>query len=340
MRVLSDADLHGLVAPQTLVATLEHGLVDFADKRVIVPERLHTDFLGGTLLTMPVVGVSALGAKIVSVVPTNVTRSLPPVSGMMLLCDGVTGVPRTIMSATALTAQRTGALGAVGLKYTTPADTDSIGIVGVGQQGCWQAIFARAVRPIQTVYYVARSDEKARAFVDAVGWQVPNVCLRRCSDVKELLTSTSAVIAATTSQSPVLPDHAALLEGKHFLSIGSFRPSMQELPDEVYRLSKQIVVDSYAAIKEAGDVINAVSRNLVIHSDVFHLADLVTGRRSIDLRKTSVFKSVGSALYDLYVARELDAAAQRTGRGCRFAQIPGLARGWGLWRIGDIVRCA
>ena len=68
-----------------------------------------------------------------------------------------------LLNAAALTAQRTGAIGALGVKYMTPADTASVGIIGAGVQGAWQAIFACAVRPIREVLYVARSPGKWRA---------------------------------------------------------------------------------------------------------------------------------------------------------------------------------
>ena len=194
--------------------------------------RGHVHFGENTLLTMPAIGLDAWGAKIVSIVPSNAARGVPVVNGLMVLSDGTTGVPQAVIDAAALTAQRTGAVGAVGLKYTTPPDLDHIGVIGTGVQGTWQAIFACAVRRIRTIYFLARSHEKAQRFVDDVSRQVPSVRLQRCEDTEELLTKVEVVIAATTSIDPVLPgDNVKLLKNKHFLSIGSFKPSMQELPD-------------------------------------------------------------------------------------------------------------
>ena len=79
-------------------------------------------------------------------------------------------------------------------------------------------------------------------------------------DVGELLARTDVVIAATTSAEPVLPDDPALLAGKHFISVGSYRPAMQELPDAVYRLAGHLVLDSDFARHEVGDAINRLKR--------------------------------------------------------------------------------
>jgi ornithine cyclodeaminase/alanine dehydrogenase-like protein (mu-crystallin family) len=223
-------------------------------------------------------------------VPSNVTRGLPVIHGLMTLSDGVSGQPLAVLDAAALTAQRTGAVGALGLKYTTPAEADSIGIVGTEVQGTWQAIFACAVRPVQTIYFVARDEDNAQRFVRQVLRQVPSVRMSRCKDVHELLSSTQVVITATTSSKPVLPDDRHRLEGKHFVSVGSFKPSVQGLPDFVYALAQKVVVDSDAAQEEVGDLIGPLSSGLISPDNVLSIAELVVGKRRIDTAGTTVFQ--------------------------------------------------
>ncbi|MGH8240059.1 MAG: ornithine cyclodeaminase family protein, partial [Steroidobacteraceae bacterium] len=66
---------------------------------------------------------------------------------------------------------------------------------------------------------------------------------------------------------------------------------------------------------EVGDLINPLAAGVLREENIFHLADLVTAARAIDTRHTTVFKSVGMALYDLYAARAFVAEAERSGRG-------------------------
>ena len=139
--------------------------------------------------------------------------------------------------------------------------------------------------------------------------------LVRCKDAAELLRDCPVIITATTSAEPVLPDDRALLEGRHFLSIGSFRPAMQELPTAVYELAQCVVIDSDAARHEVGDLINPLAAGVLREDSIYHLAELITCARSVDVRRTTVFKGVGMALYDLYAANVLVAEAQRAGRG-------------------------
>jgi ornithine cyclodeaminase/alanine dehydrogenase-like protein (mu-crystallin family) len=82
----------------------------------------------------------------------------------MVLNDVDTGLPKAILNAAGLTAQRTGAVGALGIKYMTPADLDSVGIIGVGIQGISQATFSCSVRPVREIFFVARSDPTAERF--------------------------------------------------------------------------------------------------------------------------------------------------------------------------------
>jgi ornithine cyclodeaminase/alanine dehydrogenase-like protein (mu-crystallin family) len=54
---------------------------------------------------------------------------------------------------------------------------------------------------------------------------------------------------------------------------------------------------------------------LISDKGIFHLAELVSGKRSINTNGTTVFKSVGSALFDIYAAQAFLAEALRLERG-------------------------
>jgi ornithine cyclodeaminase/alanine dehydrogenase-like protein (mu-crystallin family) len=309
MLILSQADLIGLLPPGALIAPAEAAAL--AAEQGCTPRRQHLEWDGNTFLTMPAVASDVIGAKLVCVVPGNATRNLPVTNGVMVLADGGTGVPLALLNAAALTALRTGAVGALGVKYLTPPDTRTLGIIGCGVQGAWQAISAAAVRPIREIFCTTRSAASYERFVATICARAPQLRITRCVDARELLARTSLVIAATTSAQPVLPDDATLLAGRHFISIGSFRPTMQELPDAVYRLAAHIVIDSEAAREEVGDVIAPLEKGLVTSDNVFTIGQLISRQRSIDVSRTTAYKSVGMALYDLHVARALYAEATR-----------------------------
>lgn len=286
---------------------------------IVAPARLHLHWEDHTLLAMPAATKTAAAVKVVSVVPSNANRNLPVTTGALLLSDGTTGAPLAILNAGALTAQRTGAVGSLGVKYLTPADTRSAGIVGFGIQAAWQGIFACAARPISELFVHGRSMSNFERFSSLVQQHTDGVRITVCQSARELLERTTLVIAATTSTEPVLPDEPALLENKHFISVGSFRPSMQELPDSVYRLAGQLAVDSEHATHEVGDVINPIRAGLLQEADVFSIGECVTGNRVIDTSRTTAYKSVGAAMYDLFVAEACYRAAKARGVGVEVA---------------------
>jgi ornithine cyclodeaminase len=313
--LLSNADLSTLLPPTEVIAAVEAAIRAYQAGEAPTPTRHHMQWGENTLLSMPAHAAGNVGVKLVSVVPANSDRGLPVTNGVMILIEGKTGAPVALLGAAELTAQRTGAVGAVGTKLISPLELDSVGIIGAGVQGAWQAIYANAVRPIKTVYFVARSEASAERFSAQVIAHAPGVSLQRCRDARDLLSRTQLIITATTSSTAVLPDEPSLLVNKHFISIGSFKPTMQELPDAVYRLAGMLAIDSEQAREEAGDVINPVARGILCAENVFHIGELLMRRRVIALNRTTVFKSVGMALYDLFVAQALLAAARRKQTG-------------------------
>lgn len=315
MLVLPGKNLTGLLPPLQLIAAVESALRAQVDDEVVAPKRLHLQWNGNTLLTMPAAAPRGVGIKVISVAPGNPTRGLPATNGIMVLNDPETGIPFAVMDAAALTAQRTGAVGALGVMYLTPQHTSSAGIVGCGVQGAWQAIFACAVRPIKEIFVFSRSMSGFDTFAETVSRFAPTVQITHCETARTLLDRTELVIAATTSQQPVLPDEPGLLAGKHFISVGSFRPSMQELPDSVYRLAGFLAVDSEHASQETGDIINPLRSGILKESDIFSIAECVMGQRTMDTERTTAYKSVGAAIYDLFVAQALYRAAQSQGVG-------------------------
>ena len=64
-----------------------------------------------------------------------------------------------------------------------------------------------------------------------------------------------------------------------------------------------------AALREAGDVIQAVSRGALDADSLVTLADLVAGRLAVPADRPRLFKSTGMAWEDLVVAGALAARA-------------------------------
>lgn len=315
MLILSDRDIATLLSFDEIMDAVEAAMIAYEKGEAVVPQRIHVTHRDNMLLCMPSLQAYYFGTKLVSVVPGNKNKNLPVTNGAMVLNETSTGLPIALLNASKLTALRTGAVGALGVKYLTPPAETSFGLIGCGVQGLHQAIFICSVRKISTVYYLDRSKHRSMSLITFLSTHHPGVSAVACQTTEELLRKTNIIIAATTSPAPVVGDDPDLLRDKHFISMGSYQPAMQELPDTVYRLAGQLVIDSELARNEVGDIINPLKKGILKEEDVFALGKIITGERKADVYKTTAFKSAGMALFDLFVARAMYEKAIVTNRG-------------------------
>ncbi len=315
MLILNREHQHALLTLPEIIDAVEKAMLANEQKNCIAPQRMHIDFGSNTFLVMPSFSGAYYGTKLVSVVPGNAGKQLPVTNGAMLLNDCETGLPVALLNAAALTALRTGAVGAMGLKYMSPESTDSIGIIGCGVQGIHQVVFACAVRPVKKVYCLYRSAESFEQLKTTIAKWHPQVEIIVCHQAEELLTATDVLIAATTSPNPVLPDNQHLLQGKLFISVGSYKPDMQELPDAVYKLAGKLIIDSEGALHETGDTVLTVKKGLLKKEHIYTMGKLMLNSQQVSLPQTRAYKTAGMALFDLFVASAMYEAALRKGIG-------------------------
>jgi len=127
--------------------------------------------------------------------------------------------------------------------------------------------------------------------------------------MEETLGSSGVVVLATKSETPVL-DGSALNPNAIVLSIGSTRPVLRELDERSMKRTRTLVVDSInQVLAESGDIQTAIENGWLDPSQMIPLADLVAGSMTMPqldtARDISTFKSVGTALQDLALARTL-----------------------------------
>jgi len=105
------------------------------------------------------------GMKWVSGYPQNQARGLPYITGLIILNDPETGIPRAVMDCTWVTAVRTAAATAVSAKYLARTDAQVMGILGLGVQGRANLEAVRCVRDIAEVRCYDINADRQAAFV-------------------------------------------------------------------------------------------------------------------------------------------------------------------------------
>ncbi|OQY50477.1 MAG: hypothetical protein B6230_06240 [Desulfobacteraceae bacterium 4572_89] len=270
------------------------------DKSYNMPDRMHVGDGQNTLLLMPCFTKEFFATKLVSVFPNANEFDQPAVNGVMVLSDNKSGQPLAIMDGAAITAERTGAVGGLGVSLLTEPNLETAGILGAGVQGLSQARYLLFNRKIKKLWVGDLNLEAAENMAAILKKEFPLVIYGVTKDSETLVKESQLVIAATTSTQPLFKDDKALVKGKTFISIGSFRPDMKEFPDAVILNVDHVYVDTLFAAKESGDICIPLENKIIKPEKINSFADLV-GTQIPLKNKTCFFKSVGMALFDLTV---------------------------------------
>jgi ornithine cyclodeaminase len=303
MLILNKDDILKSVTFDELLKAVEEAFIIQEKGNFLMPDRLHIDYNENVLLLMPAFTGDYFSTKLVSVFPENRKKNLPVIFGSVLLNDGTTGETLALLEASKLTALRTGAVGALGIVHTTPVDVSSVGLIGAGEQGFHQVLFACAVRNIKSVTLFDAFNSNLNDFVDSLKKYLPEIDFKIAKNSEEVVKNSEVIITATTSEAPVIPDDKDLLKGKHFIGIGSYKPSMREFPDNLFRLLDNAIIDTPFAMTESGDISVPIEKGLIKKEDIYTLGSLINKKVKINENVTTLFKSVGMALFDLVTAR-------------------------------------
>ncbi len=317
MIYLTEKDILEAISFDDLLDTIEASMYIYENKEYHMPQRLHIDHEEGTLLLMPCFIKDYYGTKLVSLFPHNPEKNIPVLTGIMVLNDAQTGQPLALLNGPALTALRTAAVGSVSIRHLTPEDTESLGIVGAGVQAFYQVWVACSARKLKDIYVFDLYPEKTTELVEKLSKVILDVKLHAASSIEDLLEKSQVVITATTSFEPVLPDKEELLADKHFIGIGSYKPTVREFPQALYNLLKTVFIDTDTALEESGDLIVPLKNNWIRPEQVITLGRfLIEGKSSDELKnETTFFKSVGMALFDVCASKLIYKNAIQKGLG-------------------------
>uniref|UniRef100_A0A7S4NI26 Ornithine cyclodeaminase n=1 Tax=Odontella aurita TaxID=265563 RepID=A0A7S4NI26_9STRA len=205
----------------------------------------------------------------------NVERGLPPGSGIFIVVNAVTGAPLGVFQENRfMTDLRTGAAGAVAMKYCSNEEQDAVGFVGCGAIARNMARAAAAVRPIKGVAYaVDGAEEFAREMEEELGvpFEVASTC-------EELCGKSDIIFTQTPGGSTVLEKEWLTKEGGvTIIASGSDQPTKNEIPVDVLASSKYIS-DLTKQTSKVGELRSAIEAGAMTEGDVYaELGEVVNG---------------------------------------------------------------
>jgi len=225
----------------------------------------------------------------------------PAILGSVVWSD-LAGTVQLVADAIAVTTLRTGAVSGVATDLLAPSDASRLVVVGTGAQAADQVRAVHAVRPLTRLTLVGRDRGRAESLAARLAEELPGVEVAATVDLGPALAEADVVSCATTATDPLFALEA--LPGQvHVNAIGSYRPTMRELPDELLADGLVVVDERGAVLEEAGEVLHAIDAGLLAIDDTVELGVALT--EGVERTPRTTFKSVGVAVQDWAIARLL-----------------------------------
>jgi ornithine cyclodeaminase len=249
----------------------------------------------GDFLLMPSRVGAYAGVKVLSVAPENPSRALPRIQGVFVLWDAVSLTPVAAMDGAALTTLRTPAVSAVAARALMSGSAPlRLVVFGRGPQGVAHTAALREVVEVQAVTTFG-SDAAA-------------------ADVAAAVREADVICCCTSARAPLF-DGALVRDDAVVIAVGSHSPDARELDSALMGRATVVVESRASALREAGDVIQAVNQGALDPEGLLTLAALVRGDAALAAGRPRVFKSVGMSWEDVVTAAAAYDRTPRTGRG-------------------------
>ncbi len=325
MLVLSKLDIYKSLVWKEAIQASQAGFKALSTGRGKIPLRFGLEMTQqqGLLLIMPgslssETGSGQLAVKIVSVFNQNPARGLPLIYGLVTLFDAATGQPLAVMEGASLTAIRTGAASGVATNCLAAPQACRLAIFGAGTQAYTQLKAIATVRELIEVRIVGRDPARANAFVERVAAEL-DCKVKLASTAQEALEGADIVVTATTSPAPLFHDQH-LMPGTHINGVGSYLPTLREVPAATVGRARLVVDEREAALNEAGDIIIPMAAGDFGKEHIYAelgeiVAGLKPGRASFETGEISFFKSVGNASQDVAMGYYIYQKARELGIG-------------------------
>lgn len=304
-----------------LFEVVEDAFLKFLHGNVLFPDKISQIFdqetqnrincMPATLLGKDMV----CGMKWVSVFPTNASKGIQNVTGVMLLSEIKTGFPVAVIDGTLVTKMRTSSVGCVAAKYLAPTKVETIGIIGSGEEARMHFALLKHLFPtIKECRVSSRSSSSEEAFIDKFKKLTTDVDFIACNnDSFKCASNADIIVTAISGQAPVLKAKD-ITKGGLYIHVGGWEDEF-----EVALKAQKIVCDDWEASKHRTQTICRMYKEGILkdHDIYANLFDLISGRKKGRNNDDEFiyFNSVGLSYIDLNFANYIYKEATKRGFG-------------------------
>lgn len=301
LRLISHDTLDDCLDMPAVIDAIEDAFADFAAGKATMPPKSYLELpeFNGDYRAMPAQVGDSAGVKWVNVHPDNPKEhSLPTVMGTVIYGSAETGEPQAIMDGTVLTRYRTGAVSGIAAKHLAPRGSNTLGIIGAGEQAHAQLDAIAAVLDLDQVVI---SDVDSEAVERFISRELDRDMALNEGSPKEA-ASCDVVSTTTPVSDPIVKDE--WIDGDtHVNAIGADAAHKQEYELGVIKRAA-IIVDEWEQCSHGGEISQAVDEGLVTEESIHGtLPELVAGEVDAVRDGVTVFDSTGIAIQDMATAR-------------------------------------
>jgi alanine dehydrogenase len=194
---------------------------------------------------------------------------------------------------------RTGAAGAVAVKYLARKDSRVFAMVGAGVQAKTQLLAISEVLKVEEVRVNDISKVRAEEYMREMGEKI-DAEFKILTDTRKAVEGADVIVTTTPSRRPVILNEW-VEEGVHINAIGADAPGKQELDPAILRRAK-VVVDDIEQAAHSGEINVPISKGLFSVEEIYaELGVILTGKLPgrVSPREITVFDSTGLAVQDI-----------------------------------------
>ncbi len=307
IRILSGRQIRTAITMEDIIEAVQLAFITLSTGTAEMPIRTSIPITEpeGTALFMPsyMKEANMIGVKTVTLFEENKSNNFPYIQGMVSLFDGNNGQPKAILDGTTITSLRTGAASGLATRLLSRESSTTCAVFGAGVQGRTQLEAVCAVRNITKAYIydpiVAAAENFAKEMRERLA-----IDILVAKNPQETVQHADIICCASIAETPIF-ENQWIDAGIHINAVGSYKPHVQEVPEEMVLRSRLYVDHRQSALEETGDLIIPISRGVFTEDHIVaEIGEVAAGTapgRSDDTEIT-FFKTVGVALQDLAAA--------------------------------------
>lgn len=321
MLILSANDIQKVYTMRDAIEADKQALICYTEEQSEVPLRSHFRLQHGQTLIMPahIKNPDICGLKVVSIFPANPTLGKPAVPAQVFILDPQTGEVCAMLDGTYLTQLRTGAVQGAATELLAKKVCHNAVLIGTGGQASAQLEAMLTVRQLNNVAIYGLNQAKAKQFTEQMKQKFAHfgTNIYHSQNLDNDIAHADIITTVTTSHETTF-NGSLVKAGTHINGIGSYTPDMHEIPVDIVKKAAIKVLDTKEGVfSEAGDIIDPLTNGVVKPDDFIELGQLVLNQqygRHHD-EQITLFKSVGTAVLDVYVGYDIYCKAKQMNIG-------------------------